>query len=207
MILFVCVAYLGHAQTWDEWFRQKKTKIKYLGQQIAALQVYIGYAEKGYKIASTGLHAIQDIKNGEFSLHQSYFSSLKNVNPKIKNAAEVAEIIALQISIVNHFKQAIKTYKASGYYGASELSYVGNVYAEITADCLKDIDALMNLITDNKLEMSDDERIAAINKLYADMQDKNSFTQSFTNDGLLLVQQRQQEANNNGVAKQLYNIK
>ncbi len=37
-ILFVCTAYLGHAQTWDEWFRQKKTKIKYLGQQIAALQ-------------------------------------------------------------------------------------------------------------------------------------------------------------------------
>src|SRR5882724_1827823 len=138
-ILLVCIAYFGHAQTWDEWFRQKKTKIKYLGQQIAALQVYIGYAEKGYKIVSTGLHAIQDIKNGEFSLHQSYFSSLKNVNPKIKNAAEVAEIIALQISIVNHFKQAIKTYKASGYYGASELSYVGNVYTEITADCLKNI--------------------------------------------------------------------
>ena len=39
------------------------------------------------------------------------------------------------------------------------------------------------------------------------MQDKNSFTQSFTNDGLLLIQQRQQEANNNGVTKQLYNLK
>lgn len=205
--ILLLLGFYSHAQGIGDWFNQKKTKIKLLKQQIVALQVYIGYAEKGYKIATTGLHAIRDIKNGEFNLHQGYFGSLKKVNPKIKNAAEVAEIIGLQISIVNHFKQAIKTYKASGYYNGDEIAYVGNVYTAITADCLQDIDALMNLITDNKLQMTDDERIAGINELYADMQDKHSFTQSFTNDGLLLIQQRQQEANNNGVIKHLYNLK
>jgi len=206
-VILLLLGFFSQAQGIGDWFNQKKTKIKLLKQQIAALQVYIGYAEKGYKIATTGLHAIRDIKNGEFNLHQAYFSSLKKVNPKIKHAAEVAEIIGLQISIVNHFKRAIKTYKASGFYNSGELGYVGHVYAEITAGCLQDIDALMNLITDNKLQMTDDERIAGINKLYADMQDKHSFTQSFTNDGLLLIQQRQQEENNNSATRQLYNLK
>ena len=206
-ILILFVAQITHAQTWDEWFWQKKTKKKYLLQQIAALQTYITYAKKGYKIASTGIHAIQDIKNGEFSLHASYFNSLKSVNPVIKNEAEVAEIIALQISIVQHFKSAIRAYQQSRQFDNKEIDYINNVFSELTADCLQDIDELMNVISNNKLQLTDDERISAINKLYADMQDKNSFTQSFTNNGLLLAQQRAQDANSVGVAKQLYNIK
>jgi len=207
LILFAVGISAVHAQTWDEWFRQKKTKIKYLGQQIAALQTYITYAEKGYKIASSGIHAIQDIKNGEFSLHAAYFSSLKSVNPAIKNAAQVAEIIALQVSIVQHFKSAISSYRQSEQFNGGEMGYINNVYKELVADGLQDIDELMNIITNNKLQMTDDERMKEVNKLYADMQDKNSFTQSFTNNGFLLAQQRTQDANSIGVAKQLYNLK
>jgi len=202
----VCVS-ASHAQTWDEWFRQKKTKIKYLGQQIAALQTYVGYAQKGYKIASTGIHAIRDIKSGEFNLHASYFNSLKSVNPAIKNAAKVAEIIALQVSIVQHFTSAIRGYRQSEQFDAGEMGYINNVYTELVADCLQDIDELMNVITNNKLEMTDDERMKEINKLYANMQDKSSFTRSFTNNGFLLAQQRTKDANNIGVAKQLYDTK
>src|SRR5260221_4860823 len=96
--LFVCIQ-AGHAQTYDEWFRQKKTQKKYLLQQIAALQVYIDYAKKGYDIASKGLNTIRDIKNGDFNLHRDFFGSLKQVNPKIKKYAKVADIIAYQVSI------------------------------------------------------------------------------------------------------------
>ena len=163
--------------------------------------------EKGYKIASSGLHTISDIKNGEFNLHEVFFSSLKTVNPKIKNAAEVAEVIALQISIVNHFKKAIQTYKSSGYFNNEEMSYIGKVYGALTADCLKDIDGLISVITDYTLQMTDDERIKQINKLYADMQDKNAFTQNFTNNAFLLAQQRQKEQNDISVTQQLYNVK
>lgn len=196
-----------HAQTWDEWFNQKATQKKYLLQQIATLQTYIGYVEKGYKIASSGLHTISDIKKSEFNLHEMFFSSLKTVNPAIKNAAEVTEIVALQISIINHFKKAIQTYKASSYFSSDEMTYIGNVYSELTADCLKDIDGLISVITDDKLQMTDDERITQINKLCADMRDKNAFTQSFSNNAILLAQQRQREQNDISVTQQLYNIK
>src|SRR6266496_5059543 len=105
-----------NAQTWGEWFQQKKTQQKYLIQQIAALQVYLSYVEKGYGIAKKGIDVIQEFKNGEFNLHEAFFNSLKTVNPTVKNAAEVTEIIALQLSIVNQFKAAIKTYKESNQF-------------------------------------------------------------------------------------------
>src|SRR5674476_818487 len=93
ILTLIFIAADSHAQTWDEWFAQKQTQKKYLLQQIAALQTYISTAEKGYKIASDGIHTISNIKNGELNLHSLFFNSLKTVNPKIKNATIVAEII------------------------------------------------------------------------------------------------------------------
>ena len=47
ILLFLFVSMLLSAQTTAEWFNQKATQKKYLIQQIAALQVYIGYLQKG----------------------------------------------------------------------------------------------------------------------------------------------------------------
>ncbi|MCH5688762.1 conjugal transfer protein TraI [Niabella sp. W65] len=46
LLLVVSAGSNLQAQTFAEWFQQKKTQKKYLLQQIAALQVYIGYAKK-----------------------------------------------------------------------------------------------------------------------------------------------------------------
>src|SRR6266542_1225260 len=194
------------AQTWAEWFQQKKTKQKYLIQQIAALHAYLDYVEKGYDIAKKGLDVIQEFKNGEFNLHETFFNSLKAVNPTVKNTAEVAEIIAMQSSIVNHFKDAIKTFKQSDQFNNDELIYINKVYANLTNYCLKDIDALMVVITNDSLQMGDDERMQQINIIYADMEDKNSFAQHFTNSAKLLVNQKVREQNDISVSRSLYGL-
>ena len=206
VIIAVFSMRLCHAQTWAEWFQQKKTQQKYLIQQIAALQVYLSYVEKGYGIAKKGLDVIQEFKNGEFNLHEAFFNSLKTVNPTVKNAAEVAEIIALQLSIVSQFKHAIKTYKQSDQFSNDELIYINNVYANLTNYCLKDIDALMVVITNDSLQMGDDERMQQINIIYADMEDKNSFAQHFTNSAKLLVNQKVREQNDISVSRSLYGL-
>ena len=66
------------SQTWDEWFQQKKTKLKYIAQQIAAFEVYAGYLKKGYEIVDEGWNTVNDIKHGDFDLHNNYFTSLKS---------------------------------------------------------------------------------------------------------------------------------
>ena len=200
LALFFCVQ--SHAQTWDEWFAQKKTQKKYLLQQIAALQTYMTTAKKGYKIASDGIHTISNIKNGEFNLHSLFFNSLKTVNPKIKNAAIVAEIIAYQIAIVNKFKNISKQ-----NLNSDEVTYISKVYSTVIAESIKDINALIGVITDNELQMTDDERIKRIVALHNDMQDKFMFSQSFVNDANILSVQKQGSLNDAVTVKQLYNLK
>ena len=101
--LFLFIQQAG-AQTFAEWFQQKKTQIKYMVQQIGGLQLYLGYLKKGYNIADKGWNTVKGLKNGELNLHQDYFNGLQTVNPEIKKYSRVAEIIALKYQIIAHYK-------------------------------------------------------------------------------------------------------
>lgn len=204
--LYVVAGNSLFAQTWDEWWAQKKTQIKYLGQQIASLQIYIGYVEKGYHIAQQGLTAICDIKNGEFNLHGAFFSSLASVNPAIAHDAKVAAIVALQVSIVQKYKAAYGQAKQGGYFNGNEVSYIYNVFTSLLDDCANDIANLITLTTSGQLQMTDDERIKRLDGLYADMQDKYAFTQSFGNSINVMGQQRRREQQEAATMQTLYNI-
>lgn len=205
--LFVFSCIRSHAQTFEEWFDQKNTQRKYLLQQIAALQVYIGYLQKGYSIAKDGLHTISGFTKGEWDLHTGYLNSLKNVNPEVKRYSRVADIIALQVKIVQNYHQASQQLKSSDAFSAGELSYIDKVFNTVLDDCSKTLDELIALTTDSKLEMKDNERIERIDKLYADMQDKQTFSQGFSNDAKSLAASRLKEKNDIQTSRALQGIK
>lgn len=203
----LCFAESLSAQTFAEWFRQKATQRKYLLQQIAALQVYTGYVSKGYSIAKKGLNTIQDIKHGDLNLHSNYFTSLITVNPKIRRYSKVADIIALEIDIAKQTSKTIKDCRASNQLTTSELAYLQTVVNRLLDDCAKCLDALFNIITNSQLSMKDDERIAAIDKLYDDMVDKQIFIRSFSNTSRGLCVQRKSNRRDIIISKKLNELK
>jgi hypothetical protein len=206
-LLLVSAAGGLQAQTFAEWFQQKKTQKKYLLQQIAALQVYIGYAQKGYNIAKEGLTTIGGFTRGEFNLHTDYFNSLKSVNPEIKRYAKVADIIALQIKIVQNYNRTYRQINSSDAFSNDELAYIGRVFGRLLDDCDKTLDELITITTDSKLEMKDNERMDRIDKLYLDMQDKFTFSQSFSNDAKSLAASRLKEKTDVQTSRVLQGIK
>jgi hypothetical protein len=195
------------AQTRSEWFRQKQTQKKYMLQQIAALQVYSGYLSKGYSIAKDGLNTIKSIKNDDFNQHSNYFTSLITVNPKIKRYKKVADIIAMQISIAKQSGNAIKSFRNSHHFTQTEITYLQGVFNTLLSDCAKNLDELFSLITNGNLQMKNDERIKAIDKIYADMQDKQVFVRSFINNAAGLSVQRSNEENDIIISKKLNGLK
>ncbi|HMR55863.1 MAG TPA: hypothetical protein PKC10_01005 [Cyclobacteriaceae bacterium] len=181
------------AQTWDEWFKQKKTQKKYLAKQIVLLRLYLGYLKKGYEIADKGLTTIHNIKNGDFNLHRDFFGSLKNVNPHIKNTAKVADIIAFQVYIIQNIKRVNNFCKNNEYFTPEEIRYVAAVYSNMLFLCDASISELLTIIRSNETEMKDDERLVRIDKLYDDMLDKHAFVQSFDSDVRLIARERERE--------------
>lgn len=182
---------------------QKKSMI----QQIAALQVYIGYLQKGYSIAKKGLNVISDLKKGELNLHNDYFNSLKAVNPKIRNSEKVAGCITLQIQILNVFNNAYRQLKQSKQFNENELSYMNNVFTRLIDDCTVTISELIEITTSNKFEMKDDERLKRIDNLHNDLQGKNTFVQSFSSEAKVLANSRLQDQNDVSNSRSINGIK
>ena len=177
------------AQTLSEWIRQKKTQKKYLIEQIAALQVYLGYAKKGYEIAGTGLSTIRDITGGEFKLHDLFITGLRKVSPAIRSDVRIAEIISMQLAILKTFNGLASDFKGD------HLDYVLDVKAGVITECLNDLEELHLVITSGKAEMGDDERLERLNRIYASMQDKSAFTQDFYNKAIMLLNMQRSEQN------------
>ncbi|MGN7988715.1 hypothetical protein ACTJKC_15305 [Pedobacter sp. 22226] len=168
-------AQVSTAQTWSEWFSQKKTQKKYLLEQVAALKVYAGYLKKGYEIGSSGLDFIKIASKGEFDLHGAFFASLKVVSPEIKRSSKIVEIIQLQLQI----GRAISSVESLELLGDANQAYVALVASNLLLDSLRDLEDLLLVITSGKLEMSDDERLERIDKLYSAMKEKKTFTLRF----------------------------
>ncbi len=207
LLILVLAGCFCQAQTFEEWFRQKETRKKYLIQQIAAFQVYLGYVQKGYSITQRGLATISNIKNGDFNLHRDFFGALRKVNPKISRYAKVADIIALQMVVLQIYKDTYRQVRESRFFNEGEKAYVLRVYKSLLKDCHAIIDVLTDLITDGRLEMNDDERVRRINGLYSAMQEACVFAQGIASETKLLAVQRMKEENNVQTSRALNGIK
>lgn len=204
-LIVIAVVSIGslHAQTWEELFNQKKTQKKYLLENIAALKVYAGYVQKGYNIARNGLNTIQSIKKGDFNLHDDFFASFCVVNPKVKHYTKVGAIIAMQVSIAKQVSATIKQCRNSNQFTVAETAYIQSVFNHLLDDCTRLLDELNTVISNGNLEMKDDERIKRIDAIYADMQDKQVFAQSFGNSANGLAVQRFNESMDITISKKL----
>lgn len=184
VLLCFCIASPARAQN--------KT-IKTMLEQIVALQVYIGYVQKGYSVVKKGLDVIGDFKRGEFNLHTDYFNSLANVNPTVQEYARVGEMLLLQGRILDRCNDTRGLLQGSPYMRSDELDYLERVFARLLDDCDTLLDELEAVTTDNQLTMKDSERLERIDVLYEKMLDAYNFCEQFTGEAKVLVQSRKKE--------------
>jgi hypothetical protein len=178
----------ARAQTYNELFRQKRTQEKYLLKQLAYLQLYAGYVKKGYEVVGSGLNTIKGITSGEFGLHEAFFASLLLVNPLIKKDYRVFEIASMQVKIVRAFAGMLRV-----ELDEANLDYVRSVRDGVMAECSKDLDELLLVVTASKVEMSDEQRLSRLEKVHAASLEKLEFVYGFYVEVQQLVEAKKSE--------------
>ena len=176
-------------------------------EKLAQFKQILSDLKKGYEILSGGYQTIKNISEGNFKLHQVFLDGLMEVNPAIKNSKRVADIISCQLKLVKEYKSAFNRFKNSGWFNPDELDYMSKVYDNLFDQSVKNLDDLFTVITASKLRMSDDERLAAVDKIFIDIQDKLTFLRSFNNNNPVLQLQRAKEKYDNQALQQLYYVK
>jgi hypothetical protein len=173
-------------------------------EKLTQFKAILSDMQQGYSILTQGYQQVKDLSQGNFNLHSVFLNGLLQINPEVAKYARVADIIADEVSILSEYKKAYKRFQSSGSFNANELDYLAKVYAQLTNAALNDVNDLANILTASKLRMSDDERLSAIDRIYASSSDKLSFLRDFNSrTNMLLLQRKQQQTEVNNL-KALY---
>ena len=175
-------------------------------EKLAQFKQILSDMKKGYQIISAGYSTIKDLSQGNFSLHKTFIDGLMAVSPTIRKYKKVADIINDQILIVKEYKYAFSRFKQDSNFNPEEIEYLGKVYITLFKQSLKNLDELTIILTANKLRMSDEERMNAIDRIYDDMQDKLMFLRHFNNNTTILAVQRAREKNDAVTIRKIYGI-
>jgi len=183
---------------------QDMQQLLYDIEKLTQFKAILSDMQQGYAILTQGYQQVKDLSQGNFNLHSIFLNGLLQVNPEVAKYARVADIVANEVSILSEYKKAYKQFQSSGTFSADELDYLAKVYAQLTSAALNDVNDLANILTASKLRMSDDERLSAIDRIYASNSDKLSFLRDFNRRAGVLLLQRQQEQNEVNNLKTLY---
>ncbi len=162
-------------------------------EKLAQLKGILRDMYRGYEIVSKGYNTVRDISKGNFNLHETFLDKMMQVSPAVKQYRKVADIISYQGKIVKEYKSAFQQFQASDLFNENEITYMGNVYGHLFDESVKNLDELIMIITTGKVRMSDEERIKAIDRIFADMEDKLVFLRSFNKGTKVLAVQRHYE--------------
>lgn len=172
-------------------------------EKLAQLKSILSNMKKGYETISNGYGRIKQITEGNFSLHQAFLHGLLGVNPSIAKYKKVPAIIKYQYQILSEYRAAFNQFKSGGRFTQSQLENISRVYNDLFDRSLEDLDELTLVITASKLRMSDDERIAAIDRIYDNMKGKLSFLRGFNRRTADLDRQLEKQLKEADVLRQM----
>lgn len=192
LLLFLCLAF---SISWMKVSAQSAEAQQLLlnVEKLAQLKKILTNMKQGYEILSKGYNTIKDISKGNFNLHDAFLNALLQVSPTVRKYKRVVDIITCESQILKEYRSAFNRFKTSNLFNALEIKYMENVYSNLFNQSLQNLNELTIVITAGRLRMSDDERIAAIDRVYNDILDKLVFLRTFNNEGNVLAVQRGRE--------------
>ncbi|WP_343590854.1 TerB family tellurite resistance protein [Flavobacterium sp.] len=176
-------------------------------EKLSQFKKILSDMKKGYDILSGGYKAVKDMSEGNFSLHKTFLDALMQVSPVVKNYKRVGDIIDYQFTLMRESRKGIDLIIKNEKFSRQEIQYFEKVYSNLSRESLRNLDELTSIVTADKLRMSDDERLAAIDKIYEDMQQKVLFLNDFNGSTSVLALQRSKEANDANAMRNSYRFK
>lgn len=149
--------------------------------------------KKGYEVLTEGYNTVKDLTEGNFNLHKAFLDRLLQVSPAVRNYKRVGDIVEFQITLVQEYSRHKNRLTSSGLFSGGELGYFNGVYDNLIDESLRDLDELTGVLTAGKMRMTDQERLEAIDRIYAAMQQKLLFLRDFNSDTAVLALQRARE--------------
>ena len=175
-------------------------------EKLTELRTILQDMYKSYEIINQGYTDIKSIAQGNFNLHKAFLDGLLVVSPTVRNYSRVVDIINTEYTIVAEYKAAYSRFVADGHFTPAELNTISTLYSNLFNRSLGCINELTMVLTDGSLRTSDDQRLQAVDRIYADLNGQLSLLRQFNNNTSIQAIQRAREENDLGTLQRLYGI-
>lgn len=172
-------------------------------QQIIALKTFLNYSKQGYNIVSGGLRIVNNIKAGDFRLHDMRFDQLKQVSPAVKRSASLLGIAGMQLSLISRCHKLLRETGQSNVLTTDERKYCKQILFPLLDECKAYTDVFLQLLTANELALTDDERLNRLMHVQQQLIRLESSLGSFNEDVGVLIRQRMNDQHSLQFSKQL----
>lgn len=175
-------------------------------QQIIALKTFLAYAKQGYKIVTSGLRTVNNIKNGDFNLHDLKFDQLRQISPAVRRYATLSGLVIMQTNLMLSGNKLLREIDQQDILNKNEQNFCRGSVTMIMSECKQYVDELIQLLTAYELELKDDERINRIAQLKERTILLERSVRSLREELQLLLRNRINEQQTLRISRQLNNL-
>jgi hypothetical protein len=210
LMLVALVAGAGVARAQDPTGLTTKV-IKAIDLQIQRFQTQTIWLQEAQKEVE---NVMSELRLGEIKgwvqqfkdLYDQYFQELWRVKAVLADYDKVAAIIQRQKDILAGYQRGMALFGNDSHFSADEIAHMGNVYAGMVSESLKNLDQLTKVIESFLTQMTDQQRMAIIDEAAQHMDGNYRDMQEFTQQNQLLSLQRARDANDYETLKKLYGL-
>ena len=173
-------------------------------QKLSGLRKILTQMYTGYEVLSKGYNAVKDVSQGDFTLHEAFLDGLMIASPTVRQYPKVQAIIDGQMELMSEYSMAWNSFKQDKHFNPDEVGYMMDVYNNLISQSLKNLSDLTMVLANGSLRMSDAERLAAIDRIFAGSGAQLSFLRSFNDRNYMIAAQRAEADASRSTIQTLY---
>lgn len=152
------------------------------------------------------LNEIAGYSGDQQKLFSEYYKELWQVKPYLGTYQRIKDLTVKQARLVGAYRQYWNLFHDDQHFSPDELNQMQKVYTGILNDSVQNLDQLVQAITANQTQMSDEQRLEAINRASNALDGNYRDLQQFNQSNQLLSFERAKDQHELATLKIYYGI-
>jgi len=153
------------------------------------------------------LNEISNWSDKQRSLYDEYYQELWQVKSTIAYYQRIKAITLQQVALVGEYQRAWKLFQSDKHFRIEEINEMQRVYLGILDASAKNLDQIMLVVNPGKTQMTDQQRLEAINQAGDRLDENYSDLKQYNNQNMILSLHRGKDLNEVQSIKNYYGIR
>lgn len=153
------------------------------------------------------LNEISNWSEKQRSLYDEYYQELWQVKSTIAYYQRIKALTLQQVALVGEYQRAWKLFQSDKHFRIEEINEMQRVYLGILDASAKNLDQIMVVVNPGKTQMTDQQRLEAINQAGDRLDENYSDLKQYNNQNMILSLHRSKDLNEVQTIKNYYGIR